>query len=72
MFSSIVGLMLLVVCKIRPSVRAAYRSHAGETAASLTSFYDKLNGLALSVSEALVRETASCMRDIINGFSCPR
>jgi hypothetical protein len=72
LFSSIVGLMLLVVCKIRPSIRAAYRSHAGETAASLTSFYDKLNGLALSVSEALVRETASCMRDIINGFSCPR
>jgi hypothetical protein len=64
--------MLLVVCKIRPSVCAAYRSHAGETAASLTSFYDKLNSLDLPVSEALVRETALHMCHIVAGFSCPR
>ncbi|MDR1486069.1 MAG: hypothetical protein LBT09_14785, partial [Planctomycetaceae bacterium] len=54
LFSSVVGLMLLVVCQIRPSIRAAYRRHAEETSASLASFYDKLNGLDLSVSEAFV------------------
>ena len=72
LFSSVVGLMLLVVCKIRPSIRAAYRSHAEDTAASLASFYDKLNGLDLPVSEALVRETASDMRKITSGFSNPK
>jgi hypothetical protein len=52
LFSSVVGLMLLVVCKIHLSVRAAYRSHADSTTASLSSFYDKLNGIELPVSEA--------------------
>jgi hypothetical protein len=37
--------------------------------ASLASFYDKLHGLDLSVSEALVRETAADMRKITSGFS---
>jgi hypothetical protein len=68
LFSSVVGLMVLVVCQIRPSVRAAYRSHAEQTAASLSSFYDKLNGLDLSVSEALVRQTALEMRSITASF----
>jgi hypothetical protein len=72
LFSSVVGLMLLVVCKIRPSIRAAYRSYVEETSASLASFYDKINGLNLSVSEALVRETASDMRQITAGFSNPK
>jgi hypothetical protein len=32
LFSSVVGLMLWVVCKIRPSICTAYRSHAELTA----------------------------------------
>jgi predicted nucleic acid-binding Zn ribbon protein len=31
LFSSVVDLMVLVVCQIRPSVRAAYRSRAEQT-----------------------------------------
>jgi hypothetical protein len=71
-FSSIVYFMILVVCRIHPSIRSTYQSHAKEAGASLSSFYKKLNGLDLSVSEAFVRETASRIRDITTNFSCPR
>ena len=56
LFSSIVGLMLQVVCKIRPSVHGAY-PHSGITA-SVVAVYDKLKNLELTTAQGLVRHPA--------------
>lgn len=53
LFSSLVGLMLQVVCKIRPSVHCAY-PHSGITA-SVVAVYDKLKNLELTTAQGLVR-----------------
>lgn len=59
LFSTVVNLMSLVVCGIRPSVHAAYQAAAEEIGVSVTSVYNKLNGIEPSVSAELVREIAS-------------
>jgi hypothetical protein len=74
LFSSIVDLMSLVVCGIYPSVNAAYRAKASELNVSRTAVYDKLNGIELDVSAALLRETATSMTDVMQflGDSPPK
>lgn len=57
--------MSLVVCGIYPSVNAAYRAKAKEINVTRTAVYNKLNGVELSVSAALVRETATQMAGLI-------
>ncbi len=59
LFSTLVNLISLVVCGIRPSVHAAYQASALEIGVSLTSVYNKLNGIEPTISAQLVRETAS-------------
>lgn len=59
LFSSQVDLMSLVVCGIQKSVHAAYRASAANRSVSTTALYNKLSGIELGVSQALVRETAS-------------
>ena len=56
LFSSIVSLMLTVVCKVRPSVHSAYRD--GEIQASVVALYAKLQKMELTTSQALVRYMA--------------
>ena len=56
LFSSIVGLMLNVVCNIRPSVHSAYR-HC-EMEASVVALYGKLQNLEPTTSQGLVRYIA--------------
>ena len=56
LFSSIVGLMLNVVCNIRPSVHSAYRD--SEIQASVVALYGKLQNLEPTTSQALVRYIA--------------
>ena len=56
LFSSIVGLMLNVVCNIRPGVHSAYR-HA-EIEASVVARYGKLQNLEPTTSQGLVRYIA--------------
>lgn len=68
LFSDLVDLMSLVVCAIYPSVNAAYRAKAKELGVSRTAVYDKLNGVELSVSAAMVRETANEMASMIEGM----
>lgn len=63
LFSSIVSLMLQVVCKIRPSVHSAYRD--SEIGASVVAVYDKLKGIETTTSQALVRQVASESESII-------
>jgi hypothetical protein len=59
LFSSQVDLMSLVVCGIQKSVHAAYKARAVNLSVSTTALYNKLCGIELGVSQALLRETAS-------------
>ena len=65
LFSTVVDLMSVVVCGIRPSVHAAYQASAEEIGVSVTSVYNKLNGIEPNISAELVRETASLMEATI-------
>ncbi len=59
LFSSVFQLMNLVVCKVQPSIHAAYQDNKEEIETTLAAVYDKLNRIDTSTSRALVRETAS-------------
>ncbi len=65
LFSSVADLMGLVVCRIRPSVHAAYQARAESFRVSLAAVYDKLRGIEANVSRILVRETAERMGAIV-------
>src|SRR5262249_25483922 len=45
LFSSVVNLMGVVVCRIQPSVCAAYQAMEDDMSVTLTAVYDKLNGI---------------------------
>jgi hypothetical protein len=64
LFSSVVGLMNLVVCRIHPSIHAAYQDNKEEIETSITSVYNKLNGLDTEISRALVKDTAEQMGEL--------
>jgi Transposase DDE domain len=68
LFSSVVDLMSLVVCKIQPSVSAAYRAVEDTLPVSLASFYDKLNGIEGGVTAAMVRHTAAQLGPVIEAM----
>jgi hypothetical protein len=65
LFSSQVDLMSLVVCGIQKSVHAAYRASSANKSVSTTALYNKLSGVELVVSQALVRETASELKTLV-------
>jgi hypothetical protein len=54
LFSTVVGLMSLVVCGIHPSVSAAYKALEKMVGVSRVALYSKLNGLEPGISRALV------------------
>lgn len=58
LFSSVFQLMNLVVCRVQPSIHAAYQENKEDIETSLTSVYDKLSGIDTVTSRALVVETA--------------
>ena len=61
LFSSVFDLMSLVVCRIQPSLHAAYQDNKEKIETSVTSVYNKLNGIDIKTSRALVRQTAQQM-----------
>ena len=65
LFSSQVDLMSLVVCGIQKSVHAAYKAKAERNSVSTTALYNKLCGVELNVSQALVRETAQDLKELV-------
>jgi len=65
-FSSVVDLMGVVVAKIEPSVHAAYQEVADSLPVSITSVYNKLNGLEPSVTSALVRHTGGRLAAVVD------
>ena len=65
LFSNLVSLMSLVVSGIHPSVSAAYKALEKDMGVSRPALYGKLNGMELSISQALVRYSASNLKAII-------
>ena len=63
LFSSLVGLMLQIVCKTQANVHAAYR-HAN-IASTIVAVYAKLQGVELTTSQALVRYIAGEAQTLI-------
>lgn len=64
-FSTCADLMALVVTTIRPSVNAAYVAESERFSVSVQSVYNKLSGIEPEVSEALVRQTADDLREVL-------
>jgi hypothetical protein len=58
LFSTVFDLLSQVVCRQQPAVKAAYQAAPEPIAVSLTSVYNKLNGVEPSTSAALVRYSA--------------
>ena len=65
LFSSVVELVSLVVAGTHSSVYAAYQKSPHEIAVSLTSVYNKLNGLEPPISAELVRFSARQLEPVV-------
>jgi IS4 transposase len=65
LFSSIVELMSLVVCRIQPSINAAYQKNAVPISASLQALYRKINRIEIATASALVRKSDERLTPVI-------
>jgi hypothetical protein len=68
LFSTVCDLMLSVVLKIHPSVNAAYQKHPEPLGVTVSALYEKLKGVELSVSQALLRETSEDLSTILDAL----
>jgi len=68
LFSSVVNLMGLVVCKIQPAVSSAYRAVKDSLPVSMTALYDKINGVEPEVAAALVRHTGERLGAVVEAM----
>lgn len=68
LFSTIVELMCLVVCRMTPSVNAAYQLLQDSIGVSVKSVYNKLNKAEPHVSQALLRESARRMAEVLQSL----
>ena len=71
LFSSMFELMSLVVLKAFPSINAAYLAQQANIGVSITSVYNKLNGLETEVPATLVQETAVEFGHLITQLHAP-
>ena len=65
LFSTVVGIMSLVVCNIRPSISAALKAFSKKVGVSRVAFYSKINGIEPQVSQALVRYSSKELAPIV-------
>ena len=68
LFSTVVDLMSVVVCRIRPSIHAAFQARAETVGASIDAVYDKLDGTETAVSAALVHAVAARLAPVIDAM----
>jgi IS4 transposase len=68
LFSTIVDLMGVVVCRIRPSIHAAFQARAETVGATIDAVYDKLDGTETAVSAALVQAVAARLAPVIDAM----
>jgi IS4 transposase len=59
LFSTLVDLMSLVVCRVQPSIHAAYQQRRDAVPVSLRAVYDKLQHIEPQTSRRLVQHTAA-------------
>jgi hypothetical protein len=74
LFSDVVQLMSLVVCRIRPSINAAYKKLAGQLGVTRKAVYDKINRVETATGAALVRHSAdrlAAVSDALGGRTEP-
>lgn len=72
LFSSLVELMHTVVLGVEPTVYAAYRKRRHTIKVSDQAVYDKLDGLELELSAALVKDSAQQAESVINALAARR
>jgi len=65
LFSTLVDLVSMVVCRISKSVHAAYVRKRQEVGVSVRALYDKLDGLEVGTSRALVQYSAGRVGELI-------
>lgn len=65
LFSVVVDLMSQVVCGSHKTLHAAYQASAQEISVSVTSLYNKVNGIETEISASLVRYSAAAIAPII-------
>ena len=63
--------MSLVVCGVHRSVHAAHQASSEEISVSVTSIYNKINGIEPIISAELVREVAGQMEATIRHLNAP-
>src|ERR671910_520455 len=68
LFSTIVDLMSVVVCRIRPSIHAAFQARAETIGATIDAVYDKLDGTETAVAAALVHAVAARLTPVIDAM----
>jgi len=66
LFSTLVDLVGLVVCRISPSVHAAYVRKRESVSVSISSLYEKLSHVEVGTSRALVQHTAAEVRELVD------
>ncbi len=66
LFSTIVDLMSVVVCRIRPAIGAAYQARSEVIDASLKAVYDKIDRTEPGLSAALVHTVAARLAPVID------
>jgi len=72
LFSTTCDLLLHTVLRVHPSIHAAYQARAHELNVSASALYDKLKGVEIGVSAALVRETAADLAQIQDALGVKR
>ena len=72
LFSSVFDIMTQVVSGSRKCVNAAYQASKEEIGVSLTSVYNKLNGIEVNTSAELVRYAAGAVTPVIEGLKGTR
>jgi hypothetical protein len=65
LFSSMVNVMSLVVCRIRPSVHAAYQAQQESIGVTVRALYEKLSHMEPGVTAGLVEYTADRLMPLI-------
>jgi IS4 transposase len=71
LFSTVVALLSLVVCRVRNSVHASYQLMEKELSVGVKTVYNRLNSLPSALIEALVRESALRMFAIVDALQSP-
>jgi IS4 transposase len=68
LFSSVVDLMSLVVCRIKPAIHAAYQARQATIGVTIQAVYEKLDRIEPGLSEALVGTTARRLEPVIEAM----